>query len=46
MQEPVEEGIVSIHYVKSEDQLADLGSKHLTKHRQDNLLKLTKEFKA
>ena len=45
MQKLVEEGKVSIHYVKSEDQLADLGTKHLSKHRHRNV-KLINEFKA
>ena len=46
VQELVEEGKVSIHYVKSEDQLADLGTKHHSKHRYRNLTKLINEFKA
>ena len=40
------EGKVSIHYVKSEDQLADLGTKHHSKHRHRDLIKRTNEFKA
>ena len=40
------EGKVSIHYVKSEDQLADLGTKHHSKHRHRDLIKLIGEFKA
>ena len=41
------EGKISIHYiVKSKDQLADLGTKHLSKHRQRNVIKLINEFKA
>ena len=45
VQEPVE-GKVSIPYVKSEDQLADLGTKHHGKHRHRDLMKLINEFKA
>ena len=32
------EGKVSIHYVKSESQLADLGTKHRSKHRPRDLI--------
>ena len=46
VQELVEEGKVSIHYVKSKDQLEDLGTKHHSKHRQRDLIKLINEFKA
>ena len=46
VQELVEEGKVSIHYVKSEDQLADLGNKHHSNHRHLDLIKLINEFKA
>ena len=45
-QELVEEGKPSIRYVKSEGQLADLGTKHHSKHRHRNLIKLINEFKA
>ena len=38
VQELVEEGKVSIHYVKSEDQLADLGTKHHSTHRHRDLI--------
>ena len=44
VQELVEEGKVSIHYVKSEDQQADLGTKHLSKHRHRKVIKLINEF--
>ena len=40
------EGKVNIHYVKSEGQLADLGAKHLSKHRHRNVIKLINGFKA
>ena len=46
MQELVEEGKVSIHYVKSEDQLADLGTKHHSKYRHCDLIKFINEFKV
>ena len=46
VQELVEEGKASIRYVKSEDQLADLGTKHHSKHRHRNLIKLINELKA
>ena len=40
------EGKVSIHYVKSEDDLADFGTKHHSKHRHCDLIKFLNEFKA
>ena len=46
VQELVEECKVDIHYVKSEDQLADLGTKHHSKHRHRDLIKFMNEFKA
>ena len=46
IQELVEKGRIVIHYVKTEDQLADLGTKHLSKQRQRYLLKLMSEFRA
>ena len=46
VQELVEEDKIGIHYVKTEDQLADMGTKHLSKHRHRNLIKLINEFKA
>ena len=42
----VVEGKVSIDYVKSQDQLADLGTKHHSKHRHRDLIKLINDFKA
>ena len=40
-------GKISIHYVvKSEDQLANLGTKHHSKHRHCDLIRLINEFKA
>ena len=46
LEQELVEGKVSIHYVKSEDQLADLGTKHNSKHRHRDLVKLISEFKA
>ena len=50
VQELVVEGKVSIHHLKIEDHLADLGtkqySKHHSKYRNHNLIKLINEFKA
>ena len=42
----MEEGKVSIYYVKSEDKLADLGTKHHSKYRPRDLIKFINEFKA
>ena len=46
VRELVEEDKIGIHYIKTEDQLADMGTKHLSKHRHRNLIKLINEFKA
>ena len=46
VQELMEEGKASTHYVKSEDQLADLDTNHLSKCRHRDLIKLTNEFRA
>ena len=46
VQDLVKEGKVAIHFVKTEQQLADLGTKHLKKHRQRFLIKLINEFRA
>ena len=41
------EGKVSIHYVKSEGQLADfLGTKHYRKHRHRDLIEFINDFKT
>ena len=40
------EGKVSINYVKSEGQLADLGTKHHRKHRHRDLIEFIIDFKA
>ena len=46
VQELVEGGKVSIHYVKSMDHLSDLGTKHRSKHRNYNVIRFIEEFKA
>ena len=46
VQELVKEGKVTIPFVKTEQQLADLGTKHLKKHRHRLLIKLINEFRA
>ena len=46
VQELVEEDKVKIHYVKSEDQLAELGIKLLSKRRHRDLIKIIKDFKG
>ena len=46
VQELVEEGMITIHYVNTQDQLADLGTKHPGKHRHLALIKLINDFKA
>ena len=46
VQELVKEGRITVKYVKTEDQLAEIGTKHLSKQRQRYLLKLISEFRA
>ena len=46
IQELMEEGKIGIHYVKTEDQLADLGTNHLSRHKHGDLIKLINEYKA
>ena len=46
IQELVKEGRITVKYVKTEDQLADIGTKHLSKQMQRYLLKLISEFRA
>ena len=46
VQELVEGGKVSIHYVKSLDHLADLGTKHRSKHRHHNIIRFINELKT
>ena len=46
IQELVKEGRITVRYVKTEDQLADIGTKHLSKQMQRYLLKLISEFRA
>ena len=46
IQEIVKEGKITAKHVKIEDQLADIGIKHLSMQRQCYLLKLISEFRA
>ena len=46
VQELVKEGKITIHFVKTEKQLADLGTKHLKRHRHRFRIKLINEFRA
>lgn len=46
VKEPVKEGRISIHYVKTENQLAGIGTKHLRKYRHRHLFSLIASFKA
>ena len=46
VQELVEEGEIIIHFVKTQDQIADLGTKHVNKPRHRALIKLIREFEA
>ena len=38
--------MITIHYVNTQDQLADLGTKYLGKHCHLALIKLINDFKA
>ena len=42
--ELVSEGNITIHYISTEDQLAGIGTKHLNKHRLQQLLHKIKNF--
>ena len=44
VQKIVEEGKITIHFVKTQDQIDDLGNKHANKHRHRALIKLIREF--
>ena len=44
MREPVTEGRISIHYVPTEDSLADIVTKHFNKHRFKHLMDLINKF--
>ena len=46
VQQLAKEGKVIINFVKTEQQLADLGTKHLKKQRHRFLIKLLNEFRA
>ena len=45
-QDLVEEGKITIHFVLTQNQIADLGTKHVNKHRPHALIKLIREFEA
>ena len=46
VQELVEEGKITIHFVKTQDQIADLGTKHSNRHRHRALIKFIGEFEV
>ena len=46
VQELVREGRISVYYVKTEEQLADIGTKHLSRQRHRYFLKLISEFRS
>ena len=46
IREVVQEGMVSIHYVPTEDNISDLGMKFLNKNRHWYLIGLIKDFGA
>ena len=46
VQEIVEEGNITIHFVKTQNQIADLGTKHTNKDRHSALIKLMRELEA
>ena len=46
VQELVEEGKIIINFVKTQDQIADLGTKHANKHRHRSLIERIREFEA
>ena len=46
VQEMVEKGKITIHFVKAPDQIADLGTKHANKHRHLALIKFIRELEA
>ena len=46
VQKLVEEGKIAIHFVKTQDQIADLRTKHAKKYRHHALIKLIRESEA
>ena len=46
IQELVKEGRITVKYVMAENQLADIGTKHLSKQRPRYLFKLISDFRA
>ena len=46
IQELVKDGRITVKYATTEDQVADIGTKHLSKQMQRYLFKLISEFRA
>ena len=46
VQELMKEGKITIHVVKTQDQVADFGTKHANKHRHRALIKVIREVEA
>ena len=46
VQELVEEGKIIIHFVKTQDQITGLGTKHANKHRHRALIQFTRTFEG
>ena len=46
VQELMEKGKITIPFVKIQDQIADLGTKHADKHRHRALIKIVRKFEA
>ena len=46
VQELVEDGAITVHYAKTQDQLADSGTKHLNKQRHRELINKIRDFRA
>ena len=46
VQELVDRGKITIHFVKTQDQIAYLRTKYANKHRHHALIKLIREFEA
>ena len=46
IRELIKEGNIAIHYVPTEQQLADIGTKHLNKQRHRFIINLIKNFEV
>ena len=44
IRELVKENKITTHYISTENQLADIGAKHLNRHRLQQLLRMIKNF--